>query len=118
MLKLCPPLESIRVKFINRLKLSGRDACRLETLDVCVRGDVEIGPAPRLRVFRLELCRGTISMKGVPSLLEAALSIFDPPIVPSFQFDEAGFSSLKGIESLTIDDCVLKCEATASESVI
>ncbi|KAK1271623.1 F-box protein [Acorus gramineus] len=108
MLKLCPPLESILVDRINRLTLSDRDACRLETLDVCVRGNVEIGLALRLRVFRLKFYRGTLSMKGVPALREATLSMCFPFEDSSFQFDEAGFSSLKSIESLTIDRHVLK----------
>ncbi|KAK1296632.1 putative F-box protein [Acorus calamus] len=107
MLKLCPPLESIRVDRIHGLTLSDRDACRLETLDVCVRGDVEIGPALRLRVFRLKTYRGTLSMKGVPALREATLSMCSPSEDSSFQFDEA-VSSLKSIESLTIDRHVLK----------
>ncbi|KAK1270156.1 F-box/LRR-repeat protein [Acorus gramineus] len=49
MLDLCPPLESIRVDYISRLMLSGRNAYRLKTLDVCVHGDVELGPAVELQ---------------------------------------------------------------------
>ncbi|KAK1288612.1 hypothetical protein QJS10_CPB19g00141 [Acorus calamus] len=50
MLDLCPPLESIRVDCMSRLVLSERNAYRLKTLDVCVYGDVEIGPAAELRL--------------------------------------------------------------------